>query len=387
VSWPMVKLVDISIHLRNGSSIKQTEGTGGLPITRIETIANRDVNLEKCGYAGIGEQEYLTYRLEKGDILISHINFEKHLVKCAIFESDRKDIIHGMNLLCFRVNKTAYPKFVYYYLSSTIFLSKLPRITKKSVNQASFTVTHFKELEIPLPPLDEQKRIAAILDKADAIRRKRKQAIQLAENFLRSVFLDMFGDDLQRSTNVTSFGDITILDAKMVDPREEEYLDLLHIGPDRIEKNTGKLLPAITAREERLISKKFLFDDQYILYSKIRPYLRKVAVPDFKALCSADMYPIKPVQGKVTREFLWMLLLSDYFDNYVSSLPSRANIPKLNKKELAAFEFYLPEFSKVERFTEIVKNSFGRSKVISDCYVESETLFNSLSQKAFAGEL
>jgi len=56
---------------------------------------------------------------------------------------------------------------------------------------------HFKYLkraEIPLPPLEEQRRIAAILDKADAIRKKRKKAIELTETFLRSVFLDMFGD-------------------------------------------------------------------------------------------------------------------------------------------------------------------------------------------------
>lgn len=52
----------------------------------------------------------------------------------------------------------------------------------------------FEGFEIPLPPLPEQKRIAAILDKADAIRRKRQQAIQLADDFLRAVFLDMFGD-------------------------------------------------------------------------------------------------------------------------------------------------------------------------------------------------
>lgn len=274
--------------------------------------------------------------------------------------------------------------YLFYFVSS--WSSKLRNMSQGAA-QTVINKEMIANLEIPLPPLNEQKRIAAILDKADAIRRKRQQAINLADDFLRSVFLDMFGADLQRSNNVTTFGDVSILDAKMVDPREEEYLDLLHIGPDRIEKNTGKLLPALTAREERLISKKFLFDNQYILYSKIRPYLRKVAVPDFRALCSADMYPIKPVQGKVTREFMWMLLLSDYFDNYVSSLPARANIPKLNKTELAAFEFSLPDFSKIEKFTEIVKSSFERSKGISDSHTESEALFNSLSQKAFAGEL
>lgn len=64
-----------------------------------------------------------------------------------------------------------------------------PSTTVAIVNKGNF-----EAMQIPLPPLPEQKRIAAILDKADAIRRKRQQAIQLADEFLRAVFLDMFGD-------------------------------------------------------------------------------------------------------------------------------------------------------------------------------------------------
>ncbi|MBO8399239.1 restriction endonuclease subunit S [Pseudomonas aeruginosa] len=195
MSWPLVKLETVSEFIRNGASIKQSNDAAGLPITRIETIADRTVNLDKCGYADLSEGEYLNYRLRNGDILISHINSEKHLAKCAIFESDRGDIVHGMNLLCLRpCCEVVFPKYLFHYLSSPVFLRLIPAITKKSVNQASFTVTAFKDLEIPLPPLPEQKRIAAILDKADAIRRKRQQAIQLADDFLRAVFLDMFGD-------------------------------------------------------------------------------------------------------------------------------------------------------------------------------------------------
>ncbi|MGL6162422.1 restriction endonuclease subunit S [Microbulbifer sp.] len=194
MSWPQVRLSEISEHIRNGASIKQDSAAGGLPITRIETISERTVNLEKCGYAGLSESDYPGCKLEKGDILISHINSEKHLGKCAIFELDEY-VVHGMNLLALRPKADrVFPKYLYYYLSSNEFLNKIPRITKKSVNQASFTVNNFKELEAPLPPLKEQQRIADILDKADAIRRKRQQAITLADEFLRSVFLDMFGD-------------------------------------------------------------------------------------------------------------------------------------------------------------------------------------------------
>ncbi|MFB4928078.1 restriction endonuclease subunit S [Enterobacter hormaechei subsp. xiangfangensis] len=198
MSWPMVTLESISEFIRNGASIKQEKVVSGLPITRIETIAERKVNLRKCGYANIKDDEYKDYRLLAGDILISHINSEKHLGKCAIFEDDRNDIIHGMNLLCLRpIKDKILPKYLFHFLSSPVFLNLISSITKKSVNQASFTVTAFKSLEIPLPSLSEQKRIAAILDKADGIRQKRDQAIKLADVFLRATFLEMFGDPVE----------------------------------------------------------------------------------------------------------------------------------------------------------------------------------------------
>jgi len=244
-----------------------------------------------------------------------------------------------------------------------------------------------EEFEIPLPPLPEQKRIAAILDKADAIRRKRHQAIQLADDFLRAVFLDMFGDVIEGAENVVRLSDVAVLDAPMVDPRVDEYIDLIHIGPDRIEKKIGKLLPALTAREEGLISKKFLFDDRYVLYSKIRPYLRKCAMAEGVGLCSADMYPVRPVEGLATKEFLWMLLLSDFFTAYTESLPARANIPKLNREELEAFTFSLPEYSQQLKFSSIVRTTNIASQRVVESAAYVDGAFESLSQKAFSGQL
>ncbi|EFN7854614.1 restriction endonuclease subunit S [Escherichia coli] len=218
-----------------------------------------------------------------------------------------------------------------------------------------------ENIQIPLPPLSEQKRIAAILDKADGIRQKREQAIKLADDFLRATFLEMF-PQLDDCGNRVKLGDIVTLDAPMVDPREDKFIDLIHIGPDRIEKNTGLLLSALTAREENLISKKFLFDENYVLYSKIRPYLKKCAIPDFGGLCSADMYPVKPISGKTNREFIWQLLLSDFFTKYTETLPDRANIPKLNRKELLSFELSLPPIPLQEKYKVIVQK-INRAKL------------------------
>ena len=63
-----------------------------------------------------------------------------------------------------------------------------------------------------------------------------------------------------------------------------------------------------TAKEENLISGKFLFDESMILYSKIRPYLMKVVNCEFQGLCSADIYPLVPIKEKMTKDFLYHLL-------------------------------------------------------------------------------
>ncbi|ELJ8708885.1 MULTISPECIES: restriction endonuclease subunit S [Vibrio] len=86
------------------------------------------------------------------------------------------------------------PTYLFYMVWNDAFRFIGTNAMAGAAGQKRVGTPFLKQLEIPLPPLAEQKRIAAILDKADAIRQKRKQAIELADEFLRSVFLDMFGD-------------------------------------------------------------------------------------------------------------------------------------------------------------------------------------------------
>ena len=191
----MSAISEIAVLLRNGKSVRQSAELSGLPITRIETIADGTINPAKVGFADLDESDCTDWLLQDGDILISHINSTKHLGKCAIYQGDPPALIHGMNLLALRVDPdVAASRYVYWMLSSTGFRRKLPRITKNSVNQSSFNISSLKMLEIPLPPLAEQKRIAGILDAADALRAKRREALAQLDTLLQSTFLDMFGD-------------------------------------------------------------------------------------------------------------------------------------------------------------------------------------------------
>lgn len=192
------------ILIRNGASIKQIDGAGGIPITRIETIANKVIDRNRMGYANIyNEDKYSSYFLRDGDILMSHINSIQHLGKVAIYhpKNENEKIIHGMNLLVLRANqKLMDNQFAYFYFSSESFLRKLPRITKKSVNQASFTVSELKKIDIPCPPLSQQRRIANILSIVQNLCDKRNQQLRTFDELVKSRFTQ--GDFLDQEMNI-----------------------------------------------------------------------------------------------------------------------------------------------------------------------------------------
>ena len=246
-----------------------------------------------------------------------------------------------------------------------------------------------EDLQISLPPLAEQKRIAGILDAADALRAKRREALAQLDTLIQSTFLDMFGDPV---TNPMEWerkplGEVTSIDAPMVNPTEEQYRGLLHYGPDRIKKGTGELLPALTAEEDELISGKFLCTPGEILYSKIRPYLNKVALVKQPCLCSADVYPVSVSPESLCKEYLWFLLRSQAFLDYVAGFSRRANIPKLNRKQFAGYSAPLPPLDLQHRFADIVE-SVEQQKARQRAHLdELDTLFGSLQSRAFCGDL
>jgi len=250
---------------------------------------------------------------------------------------------------------------------------------------------HFKFLKeklVPVPPLEEQRRIASILDKADDIRQKRHQAIAKLDELLQATFIDMFGDlnKNEKGWIKKPLSELVVIDAPLVDPNTDEHENLLHYGPDRISKDTGQLLPALTVKEDMLISKKFLCDGRHILYSKIRPYLNKVALVKEKCLCSADVYPVEP-RSCLKKYFLWNILRSNSFLEHAETFSNRANIPKINRQQFLQYECIVPSLevqSKFEKIAQHLENE--RNNLLSQQY-ELDNLFNSLQQKAFNGTL
>lgn len=244
------------------------------------------------------------------------------------------------------------------------------------------------DFEVPLPSLEEQKRIAAILDQANELRRKRQRSLDRLNQLGQAIFIEMFGD-ISQLPRTHTFAEVATIQQSLVDPKLPQYQSALHVGPEHLASGGGVVNwdRVRTAQEDSVISGKNVFAQGAILYSKIRPYLNKVALADREGICSADMYVIKANERKSTAPFLKALLMSRDFLAYADTCSNRANIPKLNRKQLEAYRFYCPPFDTQRAFADRVTELDRLSEVSVAALRESSCLFASLQNKFFRGEL
>lgn len=282
--------------------------------------------------------------------------------------------------------------YLYHFLSGwTLRLRKM----SQGAAQTVITKEMIADLQIPFPPLPEQKRIAAILDKADSLRRKNQQAIQLADQFLRAVFLDLFGDpvtnpkgfplgtirDLTESANygtsakasetegefpILRMGNITYQGGG--DFSNLKYIDLSEKDEPKYLARKGDLLFNRTNSKE-LVGKTAVFEEEKPM--AIAGYLIRVR-PNEKGNNYYISGYLNSKHGKKT------------LINMCKSIVGMANI---NAQEMQDIKMLIPPIELQNKYEQIVLSTKRRLKNLVASEIASEQLFGAISQKAFAGEL
>ena len=221
---------------------------------------------------------------------------------------------------------------------------------------------------VPVPPLEEQRRIAEILDTID-------ETIQATERVITKLWQTRVGA-VEHKLNMIdneyphrSLLDVVSIPSGQVDPRVEPWASLTLVAPDHIEGGgRGRLLARVSARDQGAISGKYRFEAGDVIYSKIRPELRKAWLTTFSGLCSADMYPLSP-RPAVMGEYVASVILGQRFSRFAVSVSARSSgMPKVNRRELAEFRIALAPFE-VQQTVARTSESYAR-RIES----ESETL-------------
>ena len=160
--------------------------------------------------------------------------------------------------------------------------------------------------------------------------------------------------EIPESWEWVHFFSVVEIATNLVSP--ERYFDYMHIAPDNIEKLTGTLLDCRTVAQDKVSSPNHLFFKGQILYSKIRPLLRKAVIAPFDGLCSADMYPLKT---PINKEYLLRYILSDSFNAQVATaMSSRVKMPKINQAELSKVLIPVPPIQEQNRIANKIKELY-----------------------------
>ena len=315
--------------------------------------------------------------MRKGDILFGRRN--TYLRRVAIAPHDGLFSAHGMILRAKteRIN----PEYLPFFIASDYFMDEAIRI---SVGSLSPTVNwkELKELEFTIPTLEAQEKLAKTLIAANDLKEKYEELLFITDDLVKSQFIELFGDYKTNTKNwpVVKFTDFAIIDATM-STDYVRYADYPHIGIDSIEKETGVLSGYRTVREDNVISGKYVFTSAHIIYSKIRPNLNKVALPDFEGMCSADAYPILPIAEKCDRIYLAVLMRSQFFLDYILGFSARSNMPKVNRKQVEGFTAPLPPLHLQKEFSEFFKQTDKSKFEIKKAIENTSALIKSLMRQ------
>jgi len=196
---------------------------------------------------------------------------------------------------------------------------------------------------IPVLPWRVQVPLAEQLATVPAARKSASDRLAAAEAIPAALLREVFHGEETTEWSAVPLAEVCRCVEGQVDPREPEFGSLPHINGENIASGTGRLYGIRTATEDGLISGKYLFEPGMILYSKLRPYLRKAAIAPSRGVCSADMYPLVFDPLRVDPLFALYSLLAPPFTSYAVDQSRRARMPKLNREQLFAWHLPLPE--------------------------------------------
>ena len=382
-------------ELQNGRAFKPEEWSdSGVPIVRIQNLNDESKSFNYCDF-----EVESRFHINTGDLLFSWSGTPGTSLGAFFWNRGRG----FLNQHIFRVD-IDYKRVDKNYLRYAIN-SKLDLIIDQAhggVGLKHITKGRLEAVEIPLPPLEEQKRIAAILDKADAIRRKRQQAIKLADDFLRSVFLEMFGDPVSnpKEWEVRPLKDgITSIKSGWSAKGESQPCKSGQLGVLKISAVTSGIFKSsenkYVPEDEIQTGKKLIFPKQGdLLFSRANTRELVAAtciVPDDvdNIFLPDKLWLIEANKEKLLPEFLHCMIWHQKFKDTLTSQATGTSGSMLNismgKFELTSSIFPAIEQQKI--FREIYWKVQHTLKLIGDSCGLNENIFSSLIQKAFSGNL
>ncbi|MUK37737.1 hypothetical protein GNP82_09250 [Aliivibrio fischeri] len=412
--WVETDFDNVIDSLTNGISDKQNKESNGIPVSRIETIADQTINYSKIGFVdNYDDVKAKKYLLNEGDILFSHINSPIHLGKTAIFDG-RQELFHGTNLLRIVVNKrVTLSSYFNYYCKFTRAIGAFSLNAQHAVNQSSLNQKKIKAFSIPLPPLAEQKRIVEKLDEVlaqvDTIKVRLDGIPSLLKRFRQSVLASAVSGKLTkewRGVGSEPFGKQVKLGELLKDgPQNGLYKPSRFYGNGtkifRIDSfYDGELVDWETIKrvdlEEQEVDKyRVNIDDVLVNRVNSIEYLGKCAL--VRELPENAVFESNIMRMSIDTEKALPAFVTTFLRSIVGLQELRKNAKlavnqaSINQTDVKNCLLYLPKIEEQKEIVRLVDQYFAFADTIEAQVKKAQARVNNLAQsilaKAFRGEL
>ena len=254
--------------------------------------------------------------------------------------------------------------------------------------QPSLNRNFIYPIQIPLPPLPEQRKIAEILgtwDRAIELTSALLASARTRKRGLMQILLTgkcRFPEFKGQAWREVRLGEVVRLSKERFDPKQE-HNDRCCIELEHIEPGTGRLLGSTQSNQQA--STKAIFKPGDVLFGKLRPYLRKFIAPDFAGVCSTEIWVLQPKTQAVTSRFLHCLVQSDGFMAEADK-SSGSRMPRADWKIVSDYCFLLPSLNEQDRITSTLDLCAQEVNALTNKIERLHTQKKALMQKLLTGE-
>ena len=269
-------------------------------------------------------------------------------------------------------------EYLYYFLKSLkyIMLNKSRGVAQNNIN-----LSILRNTEIYIPDKTIQKAIAEKLDNVEKIIYKKNEQLKELNNLIKSQFVEMFGDPIQNDKKWDTDLINNVAPSQNYKGSFEDKVWLLNL--DMVESNSGRIIGYVYENINNIGNSTCTFNEENILYSKLRPYLNKVVIPSQKGYATSELVPLKPNKDKLNRYFLAYLLRSEQFVQYISEKVAGAKMPRVSMDMFRKFNLILPPIELQNKFAEFVKQIDKQKFEIENSLKEMQKLYECLMEKYF----
>lgn len=387
--WTVKKLGEIATRIQYGYTESATVEEVGPRFLRITDIQNGKVDWNTVPYCKCDEFE--KYRLNPGDIVFARTGATTGK---SFLITDCPNSVFASYLIKVQLRREVCAGYVYQFFQTPSYWSHIAQFTTGST-QGGFNASKLAQIEIPLPPLLVQKQIAAILEKADAAREKRRQANQLTEQFLQSAFLEMFGDPGSNARKLTAkrLADLVKEDDKInygvVQPGDDYPggVPIVRISDFKGMHVDKSNLKRIDPKIEGAYKRSRLVGDEVLLACVGSIGMVTLADPNLKGFNTVRAVARIRCGEELNRLFLAFYLSTSFSQSFFSRETRTVSQPTLNIRQIEETQIYLPPLNEQRQFAALVEKVESLRAKLRESEKELENLFQSLMQRAFKGEL